>query len=156
MLRDPPRGVSSLKHILGSQTVKSHTEGWMLLTGLKNQWVWHQGCKKLRLHPWHAGTCFLTPETMPRKQTDCWELWTSFHEHPSEYPSPSRISALAPLAPQYRSKEGQRLSQPRRMCNYRVWRQLIHGIACKHGKGSHHWHSQKDRRLVWRSDWCWE
>lgn len=35
MLRDPPRGVSSLKHILGSQTVKSHTEGWMLLTGLK-------------------------------------------------------------------------------------------------------------------------
>ena len=35
MLRDPPRGVSSLNPKLGSQTVKSYTEGRGLLTGLK-------------------------------------------------------------------------------------------------------------------------
>ena len=64
---------------LGSEQFETHTgipncevphRRLSALTWFENQWVWHQGYKKLRLHPWQTGTCLLTPETMPRKQTE--------------------------------------------------------------------------------------
>lgn len=159
VLRDPPWGQSSLKHILGSQTVKSYTEGRGLLTGLKTNGYDIKDVRNVdSTHDNQVHACLLLKWRQGSRLRQLgslnqfpWTPWWVFQPKPN--------SALAPPAPWYRSKEGQRLSQPRRMCNYRAWRQLRHGkhpnrawaaITDIH-KGQH-----EAQRLGWCSGRCWE